>query len=70
MTCNKTNAKQIMREYEREKEWATSVVTIGESMDSCLVCGEVITESMDRHGLTVRCPNGHELILRDRHMNN
>lgn len=64
------SAKEIIVDYEREKEWAESMITISESMRVCLVCGQPVEESIEGTTAKYRCPNGHELSLRTNHSNN
>lgn len=62
--------KQMVKDYEREKEWASSIVIIGDSMVTCLVCGQYVEESSEGTTMKLICPNGHELSLRTIHSNN
>lgn len=63
-------AEEMIEDYEREKKWASSMITVGDSMVTCLICGEHIEESNDGVTMTLTCPNGHELSLRTVHSNN
>ncbi len=63
-------AEEMIADYEREKRWAVSMITIGDSMVSCLVCGQDVEETSEGMEMKLTCPNGHELSIRTKHSNN
>lgn len=62
--------KQMVEDYEREKEWASSIIAVSDNMMACLICGEPVNETIEGTTTKYTCTNGHELSLRTIHSNN
>jgi hypothetical protein len=62
------DSSRLVKDYEREASWSLNIVFVKGNIQ-CLVCGGEVEEYNDGKQCVLRCKHGHELIVRNVHMN-
>jgi hypothetical protein len=60
---------RAVKDFEREASWTLNIAFVKDNVQ-CLICGGEVEEYNDGHQCLLRCKNGHELIMRNVHVNN
>ena len=67
-SVKETKAERMIKDYEREASWTLNFVFVKDNVQ-CLICGGEVEEYNDGQECTLRCKHGHELVIRNSHMN-
>jgi len=59
---------RAVKDYKNEVEWSLNLIFIKNNV-KCLVCGQDLEHYIEKHEDILKCQNGHETILRTKHMN-